>query len=149
MLYSNLKIFDKHGLFADGTLAVKDGLFALSDEKASDEFAGLYALPGYVDVHTHGALKLDFEDCNVDEALRMLNFYACAGTLYIMPTIGTVEFEHICNAADTILAAAEKIKEEKLKRFGADIYVSPSTGLVAFVETRYKFFLFGKSLIYI
>lgn len=38
-----------------------------------------------------------------------------------------------------------KIKEEKLKRFGADIYVSPSTGLVAFVETRYKFFLFGKS----
>ena len=114
MLYSNLKIFDKHGLFADGSLAVKDGLFALSDEKANDEFAGLYALPGYVDVHTHGALKLDFEDCNVDEALRMLNFYACAGTLYIMPTIGTVEFEHICNAADTILAAAEKIKEEKL-----------------------------------
>ena len=38
-----------------------------------------------------------------------------------------------------------KVKEEKLKRFGADIYVSPSTGLMALVETRYKFIIFGKS----
>ena len=38
-----------------------------------------------------------------------------------------------------------KVKEEKLKRFGADIYVSPSTGLMALVETRYKFIVFGKS----
>jgi len=38
-----------------------------------------------------------------------------------------------------------KVKEEKLKRFGANIYVSPSTGLMALVETRYKFIVFGKS----
>ena len=38
-----------------------------------------------------------------------------------------------------------KVKEEKLKRFGSDIYVSPSTGLMALVETRYKFIVFGKS----
>ena len=38
-----------------------------------------------------------------------------------------------------------KVKEEKLKRFGAPLYVSPSTGLMALVETRYKFIVFGKS----
>ena len=38
-----------------------------------------------------------------------------------------------------------KVKEEKLKRFGSDIYASPSTGLMSLVETRYKFIIFGKS----
>ena len=38
-----------------------------------------------------------------------------------------------------------KVKEEKLKRFGSPLYVSPSTGLMALVETRYKFIVFGKS----
>ncbi len=40
-----------------------------------------------------------------------------------------------------------KIKEEKMKRFGknGELYVSPSTGLVAITENRYKIFIFGKS----
>ena len=41
-----------------------------------------------------------------------------------------------------------KKKEEKLKCLGVGnplLYVSPSTGLVALVETRYKFMMFGKS----
>ena len=42
-----------------------------------------------------------------------------------------------------------KIKAEKLKRFGknGELYVSPSTGLVALTENRYKIFIFGKSTI--
>ena len=39
-----------------------------------------------------------------------------------------------------------KNKDEKLAQLGkGDLYVSPSTGLVALVETRYKFIVFGKS----
>ncbi|MBQ3054729.1 MAG: DUF4428 domain-containing protein [Oscillospiraceae bacterium] len=40
-----------------------------------------------------------------------------------------------------------KVKEEKLKRFGrnGELYVSPSTGLVAVTENRYKIFIFGKT----
>lgn len=40
-----------------------------------------------------------------------------------------------------------KVKEEKQKRFGknGELYVSPSTGLVAITENRYKIFIFGKS----
>ena len=41
-----------------------------------------------------------------------------------------------------------KDKNEKLKGFGVGgplLYVSPSTGLVALVETRYKIFIFGKT----
>ena len=40
-----------------------------------------------------------------------------------------------------------KSKEEKMKRFGSngELYVSPSTGLVAITENRYKIFIFGKT----
>ena len=41
-----------------------------------------------------------------------------------------------------------KDKDEKLKMMGVGgplLYASPSTGLVALVETRYKFMIFGKS----
>ena len=39
-----------------------------------------------------------------------------------------------------------KNKDEKLKQLGTgDLYVSPSTGLIAFVENRYKFMFFGKT----
>ena len=40
-----------------------------------------------------------------------------------------------------------KNKEQKLKNFGRNgvMYVSPSTGLVAITENRYKIFIFGKS----
>ncbi|MBE6615693.1 MAG: hypothetical protein E7631_10375 [Ruminococcaceae bacterium] len=42
-----------------------------------------------------------------------------------------------------------KVKEEKLKRFGknGELYVSPSTGLMALTENRYKIFIFGKTTI--
>ena len=41
-----------------------------------------------------------------------------------------------------------KNKDEKLKSFGVGgtvIYVSPSTGLIALTENRYKIFIFGKT----
>ena len=39
-----------------------------------------------------------------------------------------------------------KNKDEKLVQLGkGDLYVSPSTGLVALIETRYKILVFGKS----
>lgn len=42
-----------------------------------------------------------------------------------------------------------KVKEEKLKYFGKNgaLCVSPSTGLVAVTENRYKIFIFGKTTI--
>ena len=42
-----------------------------------------------------------------------------------------------------------KVKEEKLKYFGknGELCVSPSTGLIALTENRYKIFIFGKSTI--
>ena len=52
----------------------------------------------------------------------------------------------VCDQIFVPLTKTKK-KEEKMKRFGkyGELYVSPSTGLVALTENRYKFFIFGKS----
>lgn len=38
-----------------------------------------------------------------------------------------------------------KDKTQKLKRFGADLYVAEDIGLIAFTQDDYKFFIFGKT----
>ncbi len=38
-----------------------------------------------------------------------------------------------------------KDKSQKLKRFGADLYIAEDIGLIAFTQDDYKFFIFGKS----
>ncbi|MBQ7821065.1 MAG: amidohydrolase family protein [Clostridia bacterium] len=115
MTYNNLKIFDTTSMnTVTGMLSVKDGVLSDTSDTVSDEYAGLYALPGYVDVHTHGVQGDSFETGDVDINIKMLKYYASAGTLYLMPTIGTIEFDAICKAADAIIEAAQRIDDEKL-----------------------------------
>lgn len=115
MTYSGLKIFDPASRHIyTGSLSLDGEVFTAPDGSVSDEFAGLTALPGYADVHTHGALKHNFEFGSVEDIIRMLGFYASVGTLYIMPTIGTIELDEIACATDRILEAAKRAKCESL-----------------------------------
>ena len=43
------------------------------------------------------------------------------------------------------LLAPDKKERKSMTRFGPNVYVSEKTGLMAYVETRYKFIVFGKS----
>ncbi|MBO4636957.1 MAG: hypothetical protein J5685_07405 [Clostridiales bacterium] len=45
----------------------------------------------------------------------------------------------------TELMAPDKAKRKSMKRIGSPVYVAENLGLMAFVETNYKFFLFGKT----
>ena len=79
---------------------------------------------------------------------KTMKFFDC-----IPATLGDVT-AHIAQAEkgtriwNELLLPLKKSKDkaEKLVQLGkGDLYVSPSTGLVALVETRYKFIVFGKS----
>lgn len=63
-------------------------------------------IPGFVDVHTHGVGGFEFEDASAADVDAMLKIYANLGTLYVMPTLGTVELDKIFAATDSILSAA-------------------------------------------
>ena len=72
-------------------------------------------IPGFTDVHTHGVGGFEFEDASATDIEAMLKIYAGLGTLYVMPTIGTVELDKIFSATDNILSAS-------IKTEGADGY---------------------------
>ena len=65
-------------------------------------------VPGFVDVHTHGVGGFEFEDASASDIESMLKSYASLGTLYLMPTLGTVELERLYTATDNITSAAIK-----------------------------------------
>ena len=81
-------------------------------EPVSDNSLGLESgsviIPGFADVHTHGVSGFEFEDASSASIETMLKTYARLGTVYVMPTLGTVGLEQIHTATDNILSAVVK-----------------------------------------
>ena len=64
--------------------------------------SGSTAIPGLVDVHTHGRCGYDFGSAD-DTGIRvMARSYASDGITSVMPTLASDSFEGLCSAADRI-----------------------------------------------
>lgn len=50
---------------------------------------GLTLVPGFVDIHTHGALNVDFNHANEEEVGKVSSFFASRGVTTYLPTILT------------------------------------------------------------
>ena len=59
---------------------------------------GLFAVPGFVDVHLHGALGTDFCDGTEDAIEKIAAYEASKGVLAICPATMTMEKERIKRA---------------------------------------------------
>ena len=129
MIIKNAKVYTPEHIFATQDLVIRDGRVAfgappMENEEVLDA-GGLYALPGLLDVHFHGAVGHDF--CDADEAgLQLIADYeASKGVLAICPATMTFS-EEILNKVMDVAAAH---KNEK----GADLvginmegpYISP------------------------
>ena len=82
------------------------GRFESVYDAALELDSGAWVIPGFVDVHTHGVGGFEFENASKTDIESMLKIYAGLGTLYVMPTIGTVEIDKIFTATDNIISAA-------------------------------------------
>lgn len=129
MIIKNAAIYTPQHSFAVGDLAIRNGRIAPPcrpepGEKVVDA-SGLYALPGLVDIHFHGAVGHDF--CDADEAglQAIADFEASKGVLAICPATMTFPEEILGKIMD--VAAAHKNER------GADLvginmegpYISP------------------------
>jgi len=79
---------------ADGWIAVADGrVAAVGTGPAPDHDAVVEApgtvVPGFVDLHAHGALGHDFASCSVDEARAAVAHHADRGTAHLVASIAT------------------------------------------------------------
>jgi len=102
--------------------AIIDRVFAgeLPEDLARDggeliDCCNCLILPGFVDLHLHGARGFDFTLASVDEMIRAVSYHASAGgTTTLMPTLVSAPLEHIKKAAQKIRQARTKISSPYL-----------------------------------
>lgn len=104
------KIFQKKG-FVEGNLCIHQGKFV--QESKDDQIVdvkGMMVLPGFIDIHVHGAMGADFNDGTQESIGKITGFFAAHGTTSLLATTSTVSIETLARAVE---AAAEYQKNPK------------------------------------
>jgi N-acetylglucosamine-6-phosphate deacetylase len=70
--------------------------------------AGLTVLPGFIDVHVHGAVGCDTMDANPESLLKMAKFYAQHGVTSFLATTMTAPHDKIMKALNAVREVMDK-----------------------------------------
>lgn len=99
MIIRNGFILRDDKTFVKGDLYIENGRIAESECQVTDmqeiDAAGLYVLPGLIDIHSHGAVGYDFSDNNVEDLQKILQYQYSHGITSYCPTSMTVKKEDI------------------------------------------------------
>lgn len=106
MIFSNLRYVDENFEIKHGSIET-DGEFisALSGREGKD-MNNLLALPGFIDIHTHGGDGVDWCDLDEEKLQRLSAYYAKRGVTSVCPTTMTLPEKNLSE----ILGSIEKIK---------------------------------------
>lgn len=105
----------KNESFQRGSLAFSNGRI-IEPTNESDQIIdaqGAYAIPGLVDVHTHGRIGKEFSWTDLDGMKALAKSYLAVGTTTLMPTLGSESYENW-------VGAIEMINSLKGNSFGAN-----------------------------
>jgi N-acetylglucosamine-6-phosphate deacetylase len=104
---------------ANVSILIGDGLIerisAENEVFPADEtfdLAGAKVFPGFIDIHNHGAVGFDVNDCGVEELLQISEFLAAEGVTAWLPTLVPDSFE---NYRKTITAVGELMRVQKAR----------------------------------
>ena len=110
MLIKNAIVYTPRHTFEKGSILIREGRilpFGIPEEgEEVIDAEGLYALPGLVDIHFHGAMGKDFCDANEEAIQTLADFEASKGVLAICPATMTFSEEILNGVMDA--AAAHK-----------------------------------------
>lgn len=100
MIIKNGIIFREDKTFVKEDLYIENGRIAGSASQVTDsaeiDAAGLYVLPGLVDIHSHGAVGEDFSDNDMEGLHKILQYEYSHGITTYCPTSMTLKKEKIC-----------------------------------------------------
>lgn len=100
MIIKNGIVFREDKSFTRGDVYIENGRIAEYANQVTDtteiDAAGLYVLPGLVDIHSHGAVGEDFSDNNVEGLHKILQYEYSHGITTYCPTSMTLEKDNIC-----------------------------------------------------
>ena len=105
MFYTNARIFTSDFQFHNGAFQVTDGVFGevLPENVPAD------AIPGLIDVHSHGNSGADFSDGDYEGLKAMAAYYAKCGVTSFAPASMTLPYDVLAKA----FATAKQLVEEK------------------------------------
>lgn len=113
MLLTNLSIVTPTRLIARGFLRIEDGVITEIGEgeyKGSDEFidrGDLIAFPGFVDIHIHGSVGIDFMDAKASDYPKIAQSLYEEGVTTFLATTLTSDFDSLASVCETVKEVKE------------------------------------------
>ena len=105
MIIKNGKVFQEDGSYKVTDLYVENGRIVASADEVTDktelDASGLKVLPGLVDIHSHGAVRHDFSDADVDGLRTILQYEKSQGITSYCPTSMTLPKEELLKIFQT------------------------------------------------
>ena len=106
----NTEIYNSYRkCFIRADLQIEDGKFAeILYTGTKDGEADSFIVPGFIDIHSHGAAGVDMISADCDKLVEMSKYYAKNGVTSLFPS--TVSAKH-----ETIMKMLEEVKKAKSK----------------------------------
>lgn len=104
MIIKNAKVFTEDCDFETKDIYIKDGKFVDNLSENHEELIdaqGLYAIPGLIDVHLHGAMGYDFCDGNNEATEAIAKYEASQGVTAFAPATLTLDENELYNIFKT------------------------------------------------
>lgn len=115
MILRNVNRYDHtRRAFVMEDMLIRDGRIAaigILPENADDtvvDAQGAPAVPGLLDVHTHGCMGADFASASAEELPAMADFYASHGVTAVMPTLASAPLDDMVAAASRMVGFSHR-----------------------------------------
>ena len=101
------------GGFRDGYVYYRDGVILSATEKdlpavCTYDTGDDYLVPGFIDLHTHGACGYDYAECTEQEMLIAASYHMSHGTTTVVPTFSTYPIETYRKALSVVRAVMQR-----------------------------------------
>lgn len=102
MIIENALVYCPDHTFTKKTVYVEKGKFAQSSDDNKIDAEGLYLVPGFIDIHTHGGNNIDVNHLSKENFASLSAFFASVGTTSFLASVLTDTEENTLSLMDTL-----------------------------------------------
>src|SRR3982751_6631848 len=109
MIFTNARLIFSDGIRDRLELVVQEGKIAGIHERSAAhqkqeviDLDGNYLVPGFVDLHVHGALGRDTMEASADAFLSICDYHASGGTTSLLLTTATAPLNQVAKILQAI-----------------------------------------------
>ena len=114
------RVFGPDGQFREETVYIADGRLASAADGPVVDATGCYVVPGFIDIHIHGAAGWDVCDGRVEALSGMARYLAGRGVTAFLGATMAADEETLCRAAEAA-TAFRRLPEEGAVLWGLNM----------------------------